>query len=71
MPTYRASFIDKDVCVTSYRPVEAATDEEALQIARQFVDCDDVEVWYFDRKVGRLEHIAAAPTNIARLDRGD
>jgi hypothetical protein len=28
---------------------------EALTAARQFVDGCDVEVWYLDRKIGRIE----------------
>jgi hypothetical protein len=56
MPTYRAYLINTDDRVTSYRPIEAATDEEALEVAKQFADAHDVEVWLLDRKVGRLEH---------------
>jgi hypothetical protein len=55
MPTYRAYLINRDDRVASYRPIEAATDEEALELAKQFVDGHDVEVWLLDRKVGRLE----------------
>ena len=55
MPTYRAYFIDGDDRVASYKPIEAETDAEALKAARQFVDGCDVEVWYLDRKIGRLE----------------
>ena len=54
MPTYRAYLIDDDNRVASYKPIEAETDAEALTAARQFVDGCDVEVWYLDRKVGRL-----------------
>ena len=54
MPTYRAYLIGEDNCVTSYRAIEAATDEEALQSAKQFVDGHDVEVWLLDREIGRL-----------------
>jgi hypothetical protein len=42
--------------VASYRPIDAATDEDALEVAKQFVNDHDVEVWLLDRKVGRLEH---------------
>jgi hypothetical protein len=56
MPTYRAYLINRDDRVTSYRPIEAATDEEAMEIAKQFLEGHDVEVWLLDRKVGRLEH---------------
>jgi hypothetical protein len=55
MPTYRAYIIDRDDRVASYKPIEAETDAEALEAARQFVDDCDVEVWYLDRKIGRLE----------------
>jgi hypothetical protein len=55
MPTYRAYIIDRDDRVASYKPIEAETDAAALEAARQFVDGCDVEVWYLDRKIGRLE----------------
>jgi hypothetical protein len=54
MPTYRAYLINRDNRVSSYRPIEADTDAEALIAARQFVDGCDVEVWHLDRKIGRL-----------------
>jgi hypothetical protein len=54
MPTYRAYLINGDNRVTSYKPIEADTDAEALTAARQFADGCDVEVWDLDRKVGRL-----------------
>jgi hypothetical protein len=55
MPTYRAYLINEDNRVASYKPVEADSDAEALQAARQFVNGYDVEVWYLDRKIGRLQ----------------
>jgi hypothetical protein len=55
MPTYRAYLINEDNRVVSYKPVEADTDAEVLQAARQHVSGCDVEVWYLDRKIGRLE----------------
>jgi len=54
MPIYRAYLIEKDDRVHSYKPVEAESDEAALQAARQFVNGRDVEVWHLDRMVGRL-----------------
>jgi hypothetical protein len=54
MPAYRAYLIDKDDRVESFKRVEADSDEEALEAARQFVDGLDVEVWLLDRMVGRL-----------------
>ena len=58
MPTYRAYLIDHNDRVTSYRPVVADSDAEALKAARQFVDGCDIEVWLFDRRVGRLQRAA-------------
>jgi hypothetical protein len=55
MPTYRAYLIDGNNRVASYKPVEADSDAEALQAARQYADGCDVEVWDRDRKIGRLE----------------
>jgi hypothetical protein len=55
MPTYRAYMINGENRVTSYKPIEADTDAEALVAARRFVDGCDVEVWYLDRKIGLLE----------------
>jgi hypothetical protein len=55
MPTYRAYLIDGQDRVKSYKSVDADTDAEALQAARQFANGCDVEVWYLDRKIGRLE----------------
>ena len=55
MPTYRAYLIDENNRVASYKPVDADSDAEALQAAREFVDGCDVEVWDRDRKIGRLE----------------
>jgi hypothetical protein len=55
MPTYRAYLINRDNRVSSYRPIEADTDAEALTAARAFVGDCDVEVWHLDRKIGRLE----------------
>ena len=55
MPTYRAYLINEDNRVASYKPIDADTDADALQAARQLVDGCDVEVWYLDRRIGRLE----------------
>jgi len=54
MPTYRAFLINGDNRVSPYRATDAETDAEALKAAHQFVDgC--VEVWYFGRKIGRID----------------
>jgi hypothetical protein len=55
--TYRAYLIDENDRVVSYKAVEACSDAEALQAARQFVDGCDVEVWHLDRKIGRLDRV--------------
>ena len=55
MPTYRAYLIEKDNRVHSYKPVDADSDEEALEAAKRLVDGHDVEVWSLDRMVGRLK----------------
>jgi hypothetical protein len=55
MPTYRAYLINGDNRVSSYRPIDADSDAEALMAARRFADGFDVEVWHLDRKIGRLD----------------
>ena len=55
MPRYRAYLIEKDNRVHSYKPVDAESDEEALEGARRLVDGHDVEVWFLDRMIGRLK----------------
>ena len=54
MPTYRAYLIDENDKIVSFKPVDADADDEALEVAKQFVDGHDVEVWLLDRRVGRL-----------------
>lgn len=54
MPRYRAYLIETDNRVHSYKPVDAESDEEALEAAKRLVDGHDVEVWFLDRMVGRL-----------------
>jgi hypothetical protein len=55
MPGYRAYLLDEEGHIVTYRPIEADSDAEALEIAKQFVQRNDVEVWLLDRQVGRLE----------------
>jgi hypothetical protein len=70
MPTYRAYLIDENNRVASYRPVEADGDAEALEVARQFVNGCDVEVWLFERRIGRLHHGAARDAEFSRAALG-
>jgi hypothetical protein len=60
MPTYRAYLINGQNCVSSYRPLDAATDAEALKAAIQFVNGCEVEVWHLDRMIGRLPRMKEA-----------
>jgi hypothetical protein len=55
MPTYRAYLINEDNRVSSYKPIDADTDADALTAARVLADVCAVEVWDLDRKVGRIE----------------
>jgi hypothetical protein len=54
MPAYRAYLIEEDNRVHSYKPVDADSDEEALETAEQLLDGHDIEVWLLDRMIGRL-----------------
>jgi hypothetical protein len=55
MPTYRAYLIDENDRVMSFKAVEAASDAEALEAARPFASDCDIEVWYLDRRIGRIQ----------------
>jgi hypothetical protein len=55
MADYRAYLIDQNNRILSAKEIQADSDEEALEAAKQFVECFDVEVWCLDRKVGRLK----------------
>jgi hypothetical protein len=54
MPTYRAFLINADNRVASARAIDAETDAQAMESACALADGCDVEVWYLDRKVGRI-----------------
>jgi hypothetical protein len=56
MTDYRAYLIDQNDRIFSVREFRADSDEEALNIAKQFVNGCDVEVWSRSRKVGRLTY---------------
>ena len=55
MPVYRAYLIEQDNRVHSYKPVDAESDQAALEAAKELVDGHDVEVWSLDRMVGRVK----------------
>ena len=56
MASYRAYLIDSEDRIKTVRIVEADTDAQALEAARQYVDGLDVEVWDHERKIGRLSN---------------
>ena len=45
------------ITLSQYKLIEAADDEQAVEIAKRYVDGHDVEVWDGDRKVSRLSSI--------------
>ena len=57
---YRAYLIGADGRIETASPLEAATDDEAMEQARQLVDGHDIELWDRGRLVVRL------PSNHAR-----
>jgi hypothetical protein len=52
MTTYRVYTVGKHGNFMAVKKFDAATDEEALMIARQSFDSSELEVWTGDRKVG-------------------
>jgi hypothetical protein len=55
MADYRAYLIDQNDRILSAKEIQADSDEEALDVAKQFVEGFDIEIWCLDRKVGRLK----------------
>jgi hypothetical protein len=51
---YRAYFIGNDGHFASFRAFVCNSDDEAVEWARQFVDCLDVELWSGKRFVSQL-----------------
>ncbi len=52
---YRAFLLDKTGRITRRHDFEADDDVQAVQIAQQYVDGHDVEVWQLGRVVGNLQ----------------
>ena len=53
---YRAFVLDKDDHIVKRHDFEAENDAAALEIARQYVDGHDVEVWQRSHIISRLKH---------------
>lgn len=56
MREYRAYLVDRDGHIKKSEIVCGVDDAEALEMAKQYVDGHDVEVWDLDRRVGILKH---------------
>ena len=53
---YRAFLLDNNDHIVKRYEFEAATDDAALDVARQYVDGHDVEVWHRERFIRLLRH---------------
>lgn len=56
MPDYRAYIVGHDGRFQRFEKIDAASDDEAVKKARQFLNGHDVEVWHLDRKIAVLSH---------------
>jgi hypothetical protein len=54
MVGYRAYIMGKDDHIVGAHVIKANTDDEAVRLAKIYVDDGDVEVWQAARKVARL-----------------
>jgi hypothetical protein len=52
---YRVFVLNAGGHVTTRHDFEADDDVQAVQIAQQYVDGHDVQVWQRDRMIGKLE----------------
>lgn len=55
MRHYRAYIVGADGHFYDFKVVDASTDEEAVESARELVDGHDIEVWHLDRKLAVLK----------------
>jgi hypothetical protein len=55
LPRYSIDFLDADGRSTGTQYIEAANDAEAIRIARQIPDLQDIELWHGKRLVVRFE----------------
>ena len=53
---YRAYILDENDHIVRRHDFDAENDAAALEIAHQYVDGHDVEVWQRDHSIGRLKH---------------
>jgi hypothetical protein len=51
---YRAYMVGEDGHFFNFEPIDATTDQEAIEKAKQFVDGHDIEVWERARFLKRL-----------------
>ena len=62
MVGYRAYIMGKDDHILGAHVIKADTDDEAVRLAKIYVDGCDVEVWQAARRVARLPRVdRAAP----------
>jgi len=45
MPTYRAFFLDRENHITERREIEAESEAEAINTAKQWLDGKAIEIW--------------------------
>ena len=63
MQGYRAFILGQDDKVESCVELMCRDDEEAIGLAKQLVDGNDVELWQLDRKIQTFRH-PSAPDSI-------
>lgn len=56
MRQYRAYILTQDDHIQTVRIIEAETDEQALEAAKQYVNGCDVELWDRSKKIARLSN---------------
>ena len=56
MQDYRAYIMGPDGHVQNRVDLQCDDDAEALKLAKQLVDGQDVELWQLDRKIETLKH---------------
>lgn len=63
MQDYRVYILGEDGHVQSRVDLRCGSDAEAIELAKQFVDGRDVELWQLDRKIETFRHTSKQLAN--------
>ena len=61
MQEYRTYILGPDGHIQSRFDLRFSNEAEAIKLAKQYVNCHDVELWQLDRKIETFRHTSERP----------